>query len=67
MEIELDRLINRPFQKLEGNRQTVFEAIDKPALKPLPVARYKYADWADAKVAFNYHVEYQGFFYSVHY
>ncbi|QOX65671.1 IS21 family transposase [Anoxybacterium hadale] len=60
--IELDKLINRPFQKLEGNRKTAFEAIDKPALKPLPAARYEYADWADAKVAFNYHVEYQGFF-----
>ena len=65
--IELDKLINRPFQKLEGNRQTAFEAIDKPALKPLPATRHEYADWADAKVAFNYHVEYQGFFYSVPY
>lgn len=36
IKIELDKLINRPFQKLEGNRQTAFEAIDKPALKPLP-------------------------------
>lgn len=42
--IELDKLINRPFQKLEGNRKTTFEAIDKPALKPLPAARYEYAD-----------------------
>ena len=67
IEIELNKLISRPFQKLEGNRQTAFEAIDKPALKPLPAARYEYADWTDAKVAFNYHVEYQGFFYSVHY
>ena len=33
----------------------------------LPATRYEYADWADAKVAFNYHIEYQGFFYSVHY
>ena len=64
---ELGRFISRPFQKLEGNRRTAFEAIDKPALKPLPAARYEYADWADAKIAFNYHVEYQGFFYSVHY
>ncbi|HVI40605.1 MAG TPA: IS21 family transposase, partial [Anaerovoracaceae bacterium] len=64
---ELSKFINRPFQKLEGNRLTAFEAIDKPALKPLPAARYEYADWTDAKIAFNYHVEYQGFFYSVHY
>lgn len=64
---ELAKFINRPFQKLEGNRLTAFEAIDKPALKPLPATRYEYADWVEAKIAFNYHIEYQGFFYSVHY
>jgi len=67
IQAELHKFIIRPFQKLEGNRQTAFEAIDKPALKPLPATRYEYADWANAKIAFNYHVEYQGFFYSVHY
>ncbi|MHC1720893.1 MAG: IS21 family transposase [Clostridiaceae bacterium] len=65
IQAELHKFIIRPFQKLEGNRQTAFEAIDKPALKPLPTTRYEYADWANAKIAFNYHVEYQGFFYSV--
>ena len=64
---ELNKFINRPFQKIEGNRLSAFEAIDKPALKPLPAARYEYADWKDAKIAFNYHVEYDGFFYSVPY
>ena len=67
IEVELQRFVNRPFQKLEGNRLTAFKAIDKPALKPLPATRYEYADWTDAKIAFNYHVEYQGFFYSVPY
>jgi len=64
---ELNKFINRPFQKIEGNRLSAFEAIDKPALKPLPAARYEYADWKEVKVAFNYHVEYEGFYYSVHY
>lgn len=64
---ELNKFINKPFQKIEGNRLSTFEAIDKPALKPLPATRYEYADWKDAKVGFNYHVEYEGFFYSVHY
>ncbi|MDD4803266.1 MAG: hypothetical protein PHF24_10070 [Syntrophomonas sp.] len=64
---ELHRFINRPFQKIEGNRLSSFEAIDKPALMPLPATRYEYADWKNAKIAFNYHVEYEGFFYSVHY
>lgn len=64
---ELNKFITRPFQKIEGNRLSAFEAIDKPALKPLPATRYEYADWKEVKVAFNYHVEYEGFFYSVPY
>jgi len=34
---------------------------------PLPANGYEYADWQDARIAFNYHVEYNGFFYSVPY
>lgn len=64
---ELARFINRPFQKLEGTRITAFEKIDKPVLQPLPAARYEYADWTEARVQFNYHVEYERFFYSVPY
>lgn len=64
---ELDKLIKRPFQKMQGNRITAFEKIDKPCLQPLPITRYEYAEWREAKVQFNYHVEYDRFFYSVHY
>lgn len=64
---ELVKLINRPFQKMEGNRLIAFETIDKPFLQPLPATRYEYAQWKETKVQFNYHVDYDGFFYSVHY
>ena len=64
---ELVKLINRPFQKMAGNRQTAFEKIDKPFLQALPATRYEYANWKETKVQFNYHVEYEGFFYSVSY
>lgn len=64
----LEKFIDRPFQKLEGNRRTAFEAIDKPCLLPLPKTRYEYSDWNQTRVGFNYHVECEGgFFYSVHY
>ena len=65
--LELDKFINKPFQKMEGNRLTLFEIVDKPYLKALPLIRYEYAEWKEAKVQFNYHTEYDGFFYSVHY
>ena len=64
---ELIKLINRPFQKMEGNRLTTFEKIDKPFLQPLPAMKYECSEWKEAKIQFNYHVEYEGFFYSVHY
>ena len=64
---ELVKLINRPFQKMEGNRISAFEMIDKQYLQPLPSKRYEYSEWKETKVQFNYHVDYDGFFYSVHY
>jgi transposase len=64
---EFEKFIRRPFQKMEGNRLTAFEKIDKPYLKPLPATRYEYSDWKETKVQNNYHVDYDNFFYSVHY
>lgn len=63
----LAKLIIRPFQKMEGNRMTAFEKIDKPCLQPLPATRFEISDWKEAKIQFNYHIEYDRFFYSVHY
>ncbi len=62
---QLEKLINRPFQKLEGNRKSAFEEIDKPALRSLPKNKYEYAIWKESRVQPHYHVEYEGFFYSV--
>jgi len=64
---ELVKLISRPFQKMEGNRLTAFEKIDRPFLQPLPATNYEFADWKETKIQFNYHVDYAGFFYSVHF
>lgn len=64
---ELQKFILRPFQKMEGNRQSAFQTIDKPYLQSLPATRYEYSEWKETKVQFNYHVEFEGFFYSVHY
>jgi transposase len=57
-------LAKRPFQKRPGCRQGVFEAVDKPALNPLPAVRYEHAEYITRRVPCNYHVEYDGFFYS---
>jgi transposase len=65
---ELVELINdRPFKKIEGSRRSLFEELDKPALKPLPIERYEFATWKQAKVNIDYHVEVDHHYYSVPY
>jgi len=63
----LVELNNKPFQKLPGTRQSTFESMDKPALKPLPVARYQFAQWKKARVHIDYHIEVDRHYYSVPY
>ena len=63
----LDELNARAFQKLEGSRESAFEALDKPALRPLPAVRYELAERKARRVNIDYHVEYDGRYYSVPY
>lgn len=60
-----DRLNAQPFQKLEGSRDSVFEAEEKPALKPLPEQPYQMATWSRATVNIDYHAVVDNHFYSV--
>jgi transposase len=64
---KLVELNNRKFQKLDTTRRIMFENIDKPALKPLPAARYEYAEWKKARVNIDYHIEFDRHYYSVPY
>jgi len=61
----LQQLNDRPFQKLEGTRRTLFESLDRPLLRPLPAARYEFSEWRKARVNIDYHVSVQNHFYSV--
>ncbi len=60
-------LNEEPFKKLEGNRRSCFEELDRPALLPLPALPYEFAVWKRARVHIDYHVEVEGNFYSVPY
>lgn len=60
-------LNTRAFKKLPGCRQSAFAELDRPALRPLPAARYEFAEWKVAKVGIDYHVEVVGHYYSVPY
>ena len=63
----LFKLNDRPFRKREGSRASLFQAIDKPALAPLPADRFDLSEWAKAKVNIDYHVVFDGSYYSVPY
>lgn len=65
--LEVERFNNKPFQKKEGTRRSVFNELEKSTLKPLPVRRYELATYRTAVVQSNSHVAYQKNYYSVPY
>ena len=67
IERKLREFIDEPFKKISGCRRSAFEQIDKPALRPLPLSHYELATFSTGKIPPNYHVEYDGFYYSAPY
>jgi transposase len=63
----LAKLNDKPFQKLAGTRKEWFTDIDKPALQALPTSSFVIANWKQARVNIDYHVELEGHYYSVPY
>ena len=63
------RLAQRPARSAScpGSRASLFEELDRPALRPLPATPYEYATWKKAKVNIDYHVEVERHCYSVPY
>lgn len=58
----------RPFQNQAFSRQEMFIKYDKPCMKPLPGGEYTTCDYkAVLKVPNNYHIDYDGHYYSVLY
>ncbi|KLU62781.1 hypothetical protein CEB3_c08710 [Peptococcaceae bacterium CEB3] len=63
----LQTLCQQPYRKRTGSRLSIFLEVDRPALRPLPAAPFELADIKVRIVPDNYHVEYDGFYYSVFY
>ncbi len=63
----LVRLNERPFRKRDGSRSSLFHSLEKPALAPLPAERFDMSQWSRATVNIDYHVAFDGNFYSVPY
>jgi Transposase and inactivated derivatives len=64
----LGYLNQRPFRKRRDEcRATLFATTDRPALQPLPPRRYDLSHWSQARVNIDYHIAFDGNFYSVPY
>jgi len=63
----LEEINQRPMEHLEKSRQELYEAVDHPALQPLPSTPYEFARLKICRVNIDYHVEYDKHFYSAPY
>ncbi len=65
--VELERFNNKPFQKKDGTRRSIFEELEKDTLLPLPAYPFQIAVYKNAKVQNNSHISYMKNYYSVPY
>src|SRR4030066_1086036 len=63
----LEALNNRPFRKMEGTRKSLFESMEKSALKALPERPRAYGEWKKAGVNIEHHIDVERHYYSVPY
>jgi transposase len=61
----VDEINTRIMRGYGASRADLFATLDRPALSPLPEVPYVFARWSRPRVAPDYHVEIEGFFYSV--
>ena len=61
----LETLNGRVTKHLGASRRQLFEALDCPALQPLPAQAYQYAEWKQRRAGLDYHVEVAKHYYSV--
>jgi len=63
----LEWLNDRMMRGMDASRRELFETVDRPAMLTLPEHPYEFATWKAARVNIDYHVEFEGHFYSVPY
>lgn len=63
----LERMNGAVMRRLGVSRRQLFETIEKATLHPLPEEDFVVAEWAQARVGIDYHIEVHSFFYSVPY
>lgn len=57
----------RVMREIGKSRHTLWQELDRQALKPLPPSRYEFAAWNKARLQINYHIRVDDHFYSAPY
>jgi len=65
IQLLLEEVNNKPFQRLKGTRREWFELLDKPVLSRLPKYPYEYTEIKQVKVNIDYHIQFDEHYYSV--
>jgi transposase len=60
----LNDLNHRQMRTYKASRRELFERLDRPVLRPLPVSAYEYAEWKRVTLGIDYHAAFDGHFYS---
>ena len=63
----LEELNDRPLKILGLSRRELFEQVEREALRPLPERPHELSEWKKVRVGIDYHVEFEGHYYSVPY
>ena len=61
----VEQLNDRTMRGLGTTRRALFKQFDRPALRPLPMEAFEYAEWRRCRVGLDYHVQIDRHFYSV--
>jgi transposase len=63
----VEQINNRVTRHLGASRRSLFEQIERSALKKLPDTEYVFAQWKQCRAGIDYHVEIERHYYSVPY
>src|SRR5215831_824800 len=63
----VEQINNRVTRHLGASRRSLFEEIERSALKTLPDTEYPFAQWKQCRAGIDYHVEIERHYYSVPY
>src|SRR5215475_9432647 len=63
----VEQINNRVTRHLGSSRRSLFEQVERAALKSLPTTQYVLAQWKQCRAGIDYHVEIERHYYSVPY